>query len=161
MIQAYLEKTAKAFALSGGFILLAIVVMSIISIVGRKLFSAPIPGDMELLQVGAAVAIAAFLPVCELHGYHLKAEAFTSSAPRMLQRILDALAHFLCMGAAIIIAWRTGLQVMDSLRYNDQTTILAIPLWIPLTLIVPSLLLLALCSLNRAWHIVLDSREAS
>lgn len=159
MIQVFLDRTARLFALAGGSLLLLIVAMSIVSIVGRKLFSAPIPGDMELLQVGAAVAIAAFLPVCELQGYHLRAESFTSAAPRFVRRVLDALAHLLCFAAATIIAWRTGLQTMDNLEYGDQTTLLAIPLWIPLALIVPSLLLLALCSLNRFSRIAMNTGD--
>ncbi|MFL1453989.1 TRAP transporter small permease [Marinobacter sp. GN3S48] len=159
MIQIFLDRTARLFALAGGSILLLIVAMSIVSIVGRKLFSLPIPGDMELLKVGAAVAIAGFLPVCELQGYHLRAESFTSAAPRLIRRVLDAIAHLLCLFAAIVIAWRTGLQTMDNFEYGDQTTLLAIPLWIPLALIVPSFLLLALCSLNRFSHILMNSGE--
>lgn len=161
MIQTILDRTARALALAGGGILLLIVTMSIISIVGRKLFSAPIPGDMELLQVGAAVSIASFLPVCELQGYHLRAESFTAAAPRLVRRVLDCFAHLLCMFAAVIIAWRTGLQAMDNFEYGDQTTLLAIPLWIPLTIIVPSFLLLALCSFTRFIHIVRKTGEES
>lgn len=150
-----LERCTFAFALIGGLILLALVNMSLISIIGRKLFSTPIRGDMELMEVGAAVAIASFLPLCELRGNHLKADAFTMAAPRVVKRVLDTLAHLFCCAAASILAWRTTLQMLDSREYGDVTTLLAIPLWIPLMLIVPSLLLLALCSLVRASDLAL------
>ncbi|MFP6851030.1 MAG: TRAP transporter small permease [Pseudomonas sp.] len=149
-----LEKVAELFALSGGLILLALVSMSLVSIIGRKLLSMPIRGDMELMEVGAAVAIAAFLPLCELRGSHLKADAFTLAAPEVVRRFLDGLAHGFCCLAALILLWRTTLQLLDNREYGDVTTLLSIPLWTPLMLIVSSLALLALCSLARVIDIM-------
>lgn len=139
----------QGFALGGGLVLLLLIGMSLISIIGRKLFSTPIRGDIELMEVGASIAIAAFLPLCELRGTHIKVDALTSWLPTRVQGVLDAIAHLLCGAAALVLAWRTGLQVLENHEYGDVTTLLSIPLWIPLTLIVPSLLLLALCSLAR------------
>ena len=62
---------------------------------------------------------------------------------------LDWLAHLACCAVALLLAWRTGLQMLDSKEYGDMTTLLAIPLWIPLAMIVPSLVLLAICALVR------------
>lgn len=153
-IRHLLDCLSQGFALFGGLVLLALINMSLISIVGRKLFAAPIRGDMELMEVGAAVAIAAFLPMCELRGNHLKADAFTLAAPESVKRCLDALAHLFCAVVASILAWRTGLQMLDSREYGDVTTLLSIPLWIALLLIVPSLVLLALCALQRVAEIL-------
>lgn len=149
LLRRAIERLTYLFALAGGGVLLVLVNMSLISIVGRKLFSSPIRGDMELMEVGAAVAIAAFLPMCELRGNHLKADAFTMWAPRRVKLCLDWLAHLLCCAVALLLAWRTGLQMLDSKEYGDMTTLLAIPLWMPLAMIVPSLVLLAICALVR------------
>lgn len=144
-----LHYTAQGFALAGGLVLIALINMSLISIIGRKLFSAPIRGDIELMEIGASIAIAAFLPLCEMRGLHIKVDTFTMKLPGCVQRGLDAIGHSLCMLAALILAWRTGLQLLDNLEYGDVSTLLSIPMWIPLVFIVPSLVLLALCSLAR------------
>lgn len=149
-----LDVATRTFALAGGLVLLALINMSLVSIVGRKLFSTPIRGDMELMEVGAAVAITSFLPLCEFRGNHLKADAFTLKAPLAVRRSLDALAHFMCFSAASVLVWRTSLQAVDSHDYGDVTTLLSIPMWIPLSLIVPSLALLAICALARVVDIV-------
>ncbi|MCY1211550.1 Tripartite ATP-independent periplasmic transporter, DctQ component [compost metagenome] len=138
-----LQRTAQGLALGGGCILLALVAMSLVSIIGRKLFATPIQGDIELMEIGAAVAIAAFLPLCELRGQHIKVDAFTLKLPVRVQAWLDAGAHFLCLLAALVLAWRTSLQVLESREYGEVSTLLSVPLWIPLLGIVPSLLLLA------------------
>lgn len=147
-----LLRTAQGFALGGGLILLALVGMSLVSIIGRKLFATPIQGDIELMEIGAAVAIAAFLPLCELRGQHIKVDAFTLKLPARAQDWLDAIAHGLCLLAALVLAWRTGLQVLESREYGEVSTLLSIPLWLPLTLIVPSLALLAVTAAARTIH---------
>ena len=43
---------SKAAAVIGGLVFVAIVAMSIVSIVGRKLVSMPVPGDFELVEMG-------------------------------------------------------------------------------------------------------------
>ncbi|MBH3431147.1 TRAP transporter small permease [Pseudomonas alkylphenolica] len=139
----------QSFALAGGVLLIGLVAMSMVSIVGRKLFSMPIRGDMELVEVGAAIAIAAFLPLCELRGTHIKVDALTSWLPALARDTLDGIGHLLCCAAAWILAWRTWLQMLDSREFGETTTLLAFPLWIPLLLIVPSLVLLGFCALAR------------
>ena len=46
----------KLVAIAGGLVFVALVAMEIVSIVGRKLASAPVPGDVEVLQMCAAFA---------------------------------------------------------------------------------------------------------
>lgn len=148
-----LHYPAQGFALAGGLLMLSLIAMSLVSIVGRKLLSMPIRGDIELMEIGAAIAIASFLPLCELRGMHIKVDAFTMGVSFALRRLLDTLAHLACMFVALILAWRTGLQMLDNMEYGDVSTLLSIPLWIPLLLIVPSLLLLALCALARVFDL--------
>ena len=90
LVRRALLRLTHGFALAGGGIILALVGMSVVSIVGRKLFSAPIRGDMELVEVGAAVAIAAFLPLCELRGTHIRVDALTHWLPAGVRRALGA-----------------------------------------------------------------------
>lgn len=146
-----LYRVCQIFAIAGGAVLLALINMSLISIIGRKLFSTPIRGDIELMEIGASIAIAAFLPLCEMRGTHIKVDTFTLWLAPRVQRSMDAVAHALCMGAALVLAWRTALQLGDNLEYGDVSTLLSIPMWIPLALIAPSLILLALAS---AWRVV-------
>ena len=149
-----LHYVTQGFALAGGLVLLLLINMSLISIIGRKLFATPIRGDIELMEIGASIAIAAFLPLCELRGTHIKVDAFTMKMSDAVVRTLDIFAHLLCLLAALILAWRTGLQMLDNLEYGDVSTLLSIPLWIPLMLIVPSLILLAVCSAARIHDLI-------
>ena len=153
-----LHHVAQGFALGGGLVLLLLINMSLISIIGRKLFATPIRGDIELMEIGASIAIAAFLPLCELRGTHIKVDTFTMKLSSGAQRVLDGFAHLLCLLAALLLAWRTSLQMLDNMEYGDVSTLLSIPMWIPLMCIVPSLILLALCALARLTDMIRGGR---
>ena len=86
------------WAIAGGMVFVALVIMSIVSIVGRKLFSHPIEGDMELLMMGAAIGSAAFLPVCEFEDHHIKVDALTTWMSERGRAALDTLAHAAAIG---------------------------------------------------------------
>jgi TRAP-type C4-dicarboxylate transport system permease small subunit len=144
-----LDSVVTWWALSGGFVFVALVVMSIISIVGRKLFSAPIEGDMELLMMGAAVGSAAFLPACEMHDHHIKVDALTTWLSVHARAALDTVAHALLLVASSAITWRTALYAMECHENTEVSALLLIPLWQPVMLLVPSFALLAAAALYR------------
>ncbi len=144
-----LERVVTGWALAGGVIFCAIVIMSIISIVGRKMFAGPIQGDMELLMMGSAVGAAAFLPLCEMDDHHIKVDAFTVWLSGRSSAALDALAHALLTVVAGVIAWRTALYSLACHENAEVSSQLLIPLWIPVALLVPSFVLLALTAFRR------------
>ena len=61
-----LNKTSRFFAIFGGLVLLIAALISIFSIFGRVVFSSPLLGDFELVEIACAVAIGSFLPLCHL-----------------------------------------------------------------------------------------------
>jgi TRAP-type C4-dicarboxylate transport system permease small subunit len=144
-----LDRAATGFTMLGGLTFCALIAMSIVSIVGRKLFAAPIQGDVELMQMGAAVGAAAFLPLCELHDHNIKVDALTGWMSTRSRAALDTLAHLLLSAAAALITWRTWLAVVDGYSSGEVSTLLTIPMWQPVALLVPSFALLTLCGLHR------------
>lgn len=152
VVARWLDHAATGLAMLGGLTFCLLIAMSIVSIVGRKLFSTPVQGDLELMQMGAAVGAAAFLPICELHDNHIKVDALTSWMSTPARAVLDTVAHTLLTVAAAAITWRTTLAVKDAMTYGEVSTLLSVPVWQPVALLVPSFALLTLCGLYRMGH---------
>ncbi len=142
----------RALALAGGLVLVAMTLMTLASIVGRALFSQPLPGDYELVQLGTAISVAAFLPFCQMRGGHVLVDFFTAGASLALRAALDALGALLLGTVAAVIAWRLAVGAASLRAANDQTTILAIPTWWAVALMVPSFALLAAAGFYTAWQ---------
>ena len=134
---------SKYFAIAGGLVFVGLVVMSLVSIVGRKLFAAPVPGDVELLQMCAAFASSAFFAYCHLANGDVKVDFFTHNlAPRVVAR-LDAIGSFLVGAVGTLLAWRTAAGALAVHEVGETSAVLAVPSWIAQALMVPGFVLLA------------------
>lgn len=144
-----LSAAATAFALLGGVIVALVAGLTVVSVVGRWAFATPIPGDVELVQLGTASALALFLPYCQLHGSHLIVDIFTVRSGAVLHRWLDAFAHVVAAAVLALLAVRAAWGV-ESLRVAAETSmVLGVPLWLAYAPLVPSLALAAVIALLR------------
>lgn len=143
---------AHAFAVLGGLVIVALTAMSLVSIVGRALFAAPVQGDYELIQVGCAIAVASFLPLTQLRGGHVIVDFFTVNARASIRAGLDAFGALLVGLAGALFTWRMTLGAISLNEANDQTTILGFPTWIAVAAMLPSFALLGAAGFYNAWR---------
>ncbi|MBD5801968.1 Tripartite ATP-independent periplasmic transporter, DctQ component [Azoarcus sp. Aa7] len=145
-----LYAASRVSALMGGTIFMLLIGMSLVSIVGRKLFALPVPGDFEVLQMGAAVASATFFSYCQMVDGHVRVDFFTHWLPQRGRSFLDGLAALLMGAVALLIAWRTGVAAVSSYESGEASLMLGWPGWISIALIVPAFVLFAATSLYTA-----------
>lgn len=145
---------SKYMAVGGGLVFVGLVVMSIVSIVGRKLFSWVVPGDVELLQMCAAFASSTFFAYCHISNGNVKVDFFTHNlAPRTVAR-LDAFGSLLVGLFGALIAWRTAVGALSIKDVGETSAILGWPVWVAQMLMVPGFVLLgAVGFYTCAYHI--------
>ncbi len=141
----------QAFAVIGGLGFISMVLMSLVSIIGRKIASSPIPGDIEIMQMGGAVAAAAMLPFCEMERHHLRVDFFTTRLSLSARHRLDALSHLLLALVAAVVAWRTGAGALSLKEAGESSMMLMWPVWTVVAALVPSFALLASAGLYNAF----------
>ncbi len=142
--------TCRWTAIAGGAVLLAIALLTVTSVVLREVTGRPISGDFELVEIGCAVAIFAFLPYCQMIGGNVLIEFVTARAPVRAQAALDALARLAYTLIAVLLAWRLALGGADLKAYRETTMVLAVPVWWAFVPIVPATVLLALACAHTA-----------
>ena len=151
--------TSKYLAIAGGLVFVGLVAMSIVSIVGRKLFSWPVPGDVEVLQMCAAFAAASFFAYCHLANGDVKVDFFTHNlAPRNIAR-LDAFGSLLVGLFGALLAWRTAAGAMSVKEVGETSAILGVPVWIAQALMVPGFALLGAAGFYLCVHLLLAVRR--
>ena len=126
------ERLAFSMAMTGGAALIAALVLTVVSIVGRGLIFAglgPVPGDFELLEAGTAFAVLAFMPLCQYHRGHVTVDLFLSHAGARVNALIDVVANLLMTGAAGVLTWRLYLGMLDKRSYGETTFILQFPVW--------------------------------
>ena len=140
-----LNKASRYFAIFGGFILLIAVLISVFSIFGRVVFSSPILGDFELVEIACAVAIGSFLPLCHLRNGNVIVDFITAKLSKNKINLLDAISSLIFGLVALFFSSRMILGANDMYVYQEETMLLAFPIWIPFLPVIASFFLLTIC----------------
>ena len=147
----WLGKICRWFAVIGGVVLVAMTVMSVASIVGRSLFGKPVPGDFELIQIGCAICVAAFLPWCQMQGGNIIVDFFTVRVGARAQAWLDVFGALLLAAVMLLVAWRTGVGALAVRATGETSMIMGFPSWIGYAFMAPGFALTALAGLYTAY----------
>ena len=153
-----LTRVSRLFVIIGGIALTAAGFLTVASVVGRYFFNAPIPGDFELVEIGCAIAVFAFLPYCQMTRGNVVVDFFTAGVSTRRRAALDLAANALFTLIAGLLTWRAVLGGLDLQRYQETTMVLAVPLWWGF---VPAVFCLAVLTLVSAYTVLRSRREAA
>jgi TRAP-type C4-dicarboxylate transport system permease small subunit len=123
-----LVAVTRPLAIAGGLLMLAVSIVVVVSVVMRWLINYSVPGDIELVQIGTALAVFAFLPLCQAHRGNIMVDTFTNRLPARVQHSLDALWDLTYAGMAAIIAWRLAVGAYDTIRSQTVSMMLSLPI---------------------------------
>jgi TRAP-type C4-dicarboxylate transport system permease small subunit len=117
------------FAVVGGVLLLIIATMTMVSIIGRFFFDAPIRGDFEMTKQGMGLVVAAFIPYCILNGGNLIVDFFTTKTSAKTQRILDTIGALCTAGGLSLFAYKATEAIADVRESNEVSGNIDLPVW--------------------------------
>lgn len=122
-------RLAVALALAGGLVLLAAALLTTWSVVQRWLTRQPVPGDFELVSLGAGLAVMGFLAYGTLMRSNILVDSFTSWLPRRVTDLVDAFWTLVWVGVAAVLAERLFTGARETLRSGTTTMVLGLPTW--------------------------------
>ena len=91
----FLLKIVTYLAICGGIVLVVIVLINFVSIAGRTMFGKPLTGDFELVEMGCAIAMFSFLPLCQFKNGNVIVDFFTINLSNKIKNSLNGLGAFL------------------------------------------------------------------
>ena len=147
-----MERLARVMAILGGLVLVALVILTCVSVFGRGLNTlghsdflislskaaadglvasgvGPVNGDFELVEAGVAFTVFAFLPLCQLYGAHATVDVFTSVLPTKITKFLMAFWEVILTGLVLLITVRLYAGMQDKMSYGETTFLLQFPIW--------------------------------
>lgn len=146
-----LRRLAHGCAMAGCLAACAVAVLTVVSIVGRSLWSWPIPGDVELTQFGIALCIALCLPWCQLQRGNIIVDFFTQTSGPRATRVLDAFGSLLLAVMVGLLAWRSAVGAVAVGEAQETTMILGLPMWVSYAALAPGLALTSLIALIQVF----------
>ena len=142
-----LYKCSTYAAFFGGFTLVVLVAVNAASIAGRTIIGSPLVGDFELVELGCAIAISSFLPLCLLKKGNVTVDFFSARFPPKLIHSLEIFTDLIFVVVSATFSVRMTLGIQDFYKYGEETMLLQIPIWIPFIPVLVSFYLLTACAI--------------
>lgn len=121
-------RIARILALGGGFLVVGLAVLVTTSVLMRWLGGQGVDGDFEMVQMGLALAVFAFLPLCQAHRGNVMVDTFTLRLPAWMQAAIDALWDLVYAAFAGFIAWRLAIGAMEAFTSHTTSMVLGLPI---------------------------------
>ncbi|WP_108659149.1 TRAP transporter small permease [Acuticoccus kandeliae] len=123
-----LPLTSALLIAIAGVLLMAMMLLTVVDVVGRYVFNSPVPGAFEATEIMLALAIFAGLPIVTARGDHVTVRLLVDRMPDgprfLLDRLVELVVAVLLAGAAYLL-YQRGAALS---RYGDATVLLHIPL---------------------------------
>jgi TRAP-type C4-dicarboxylate transport system permease small subunit len=140
----------KCWALLGGAILVALILMTATSATLNLTVGRPFPGDFEIVKHGVAIAVFAFLPYCQLTYSNITVDIFTERMGVRTKSAMVFLSSLIAIAFAILLLRQMWLGMIDYIRYPEYMVSVPIALWTAFPPALASLVLLVVASLITA-----------
>tara|TARA_Y100000766_G_scaffold280385_1_gene290133 strand:- start:579 stop:1085 length:507 start_codon:yes stop_codon:yes gene_type:complete len=124
----FLYDLAYILAILGGIILVIVILINFVSILSRIIFLNPLVGDFELVEIGSAIAISSFLPLCHLKKGNVIVDFITAKLNFKKIAFLDCVSSVFYGLIALFFTWRMFFGAKDMYNYQEETMLLQFPM---------------------------------
>ncbi|MDQ0314209.1 TRAP transporter small permease [Amorphus orientalis] len=119
---------AAALHVIAGVLLFAMMILTVVDVIGRYLFTAPVPGAFEATEVMLVLIVFVGMPIVTGRQEHVSVLLFYDRAPAALVPVLRILSRVLTAVALGVAAWLLYEKGVELAAYGDTTVLLRIPL---------------------------------
>lgn len=150
-----LGELARYLAMAGGFVLAAIALMTVVSIIGRAFVFAglrPIPGDFELVEAGIAVAVFSFMPWCQFNRGHVTVDILINRFNTRVRAAFGLAGNIALSIVALVVALRLWPGLREKFAYGETTFILGMPVWYGYALAMVGAAFFAIVCVYTVWR---------
>ena len=134
-MKTWLSRLAAAPDALAALMLLALVLVTVVDVVGRYLFRAPIGGADELTVYFLAIGIYAVLPRITLREEHVAVDLIDMVYPKRWIAVRQILMNLLAAAFMAVATWRLWILAMRLKEDAEVTMFLGLPKG-PLTLFI-------------------------
>ena len=151
-----LDKATSYFRVLSCILFLAVAVLTLVNVIGRSFFNSPLQGATEIVQYGTMLAAAAVMSRTGFEHRHIIVNVIFRRFPKMMQKILAAIANILgtiVFGGVAYLYYRNVVKNIVGGRVTDA---LQIPYWVLYTVLCAGFALGAIVFLYQAYESVRD-----
>jgi TRAP-type transport system small permease protein len=121
------DNLCVVLAVLSGLFLLAIIGLTFVDVILRYVFSAPIFGARDLLEMGMVVVISLAFPYSWRIGGHIVVDLLPDYGIAVFTLIRDLCVRLIGIFIFAVLAWQAWGRADDAVLFNEATNMIEIP----------------------------------
>jgi TRAP-type C4-dicarboxylate transport system permease small subunit len=122
-----IDTLCAGLAVFSGLILLGIIGLTFFDVVLRYVFSAPIFGARDLLEMGMVLVVSFAFPFTWRIGGHIVVDLIPDYGLAALTVARDLVVRLIGIAIFGMLAWRAWIQSGDAVLFNEATNMMELP----------------------------------
>jgi len=110
-------------------VLVGMMLFTVLDVFLRAVFSRPLPGSVDFIEIGMVLVGFLGLAWCAMRGMHMKLDLFVSFLPKRLQGMIGIFGHVIGLCTCILLSWRAFLEGIAVREMNLVASTVHIPLF--------------------------------
>jgi TRAP-type C4-dicarboxylate transport system permease small subunit len=119
----------RLFTRIGGWIIVAMMLLTVIDVLGRKFFNRPVYGAYEISEFMLVIVVFFSIVCCESKKGHISIGLVVSRFRRRTQDVIDSIMYLIFLVASCLLTWRLWLYGVTVWRNNLTSGVLQIPIY--------------------------------
>ena len=128
-VENALETITRHVSVVGQVVLMAMVAMTVLDVVLRRIFNRPLSASLEISQLMLLVVVFTSVAYCGMKKSHISIDAVAARLPDKFQKVLHCVIDFLGMLLFMTMGWASIVLALDKLETHSVTGILPIPVY--------------------------------
>ncbi len=124
----FAEPLERALGYVVGALLFAMMVVTLVDVVGRYGFNAPLPGAVEITELSMGILVFGALPLVTARTEHITISLFDFAIRGRARAIQNVLTNVVSAVVLAFFAWRIWLKGDELASYGDTSSYLGVPL---------------------------------
>ena len=118
----------KALGFLAASVLMLLMIITFFDVLGRYLFSAPLPGAFELTEIMMAMLIFAGLPLVSHANQHVTVNLIVGILSPIILHLQRLITQAIMAVILAVMAWRMWIKAEEMLEQGDETAYLLLPI---------------------------------
>ena len=118
----------KVLGFLAALVLMLLMIITFIDVLGRYLFSAPLPGAFELTEIMMSMLIFAGLPLVSRANQHVTVNLIVGILSPIILHFQRLITQAIMAVVLAVMAWRMWIKAEEMLEQGDETAYLLLPI---------------------------------
>jgi TRAP-type C4-dicarboxylate transport system permease small subunit len=120
---------AALLAFCAGAVLVALMLVTVVDVVGRYFFNAPLAGVLDLTQIAVVAMVYLGMAWATWCGAHASISVLYDRLPEPVARMLTRLINACSAALFFVIAWRSAVAGIQIREFGQSSQLLLLPLY--------------------------------